>query len=256
MKKYLPLFILFTSFCFSQNRVNVNNLVKYGEKYYKENDDRPFNGVVFDISKETGNKILNYKMVDGLKNGPYQEWYADGKPKSKGKYLNNLPNGIMINWDEDGKENLATYKNGKLNGLKSEWKKDKYIIPPIFPEAGELHYKHKLTYKNDVIVGQGFVEHKAFDCEETYSSGKLNGLTVCSNKDGVKMMTITLQDGKLNGVFTQWREDGTKMKEKIYKNGLQDGKEVGWHSRKCKRNAQGTEEKLYFNLNEYLKFKY
>ena len=63
MKKYLPLFILFISFCFSQDRVNVNNLVKYGEKYFKGNDDRPFNGIVFDLSKSTGNMIAELMAV-------------------------------------------------------------------------------------------------------------------------------------------------------------------------------------------------
>ena len=65
----IVLSLLFLSIGVSQNRVNVNNLVKYGDKYFKENDDRPFNGIVFDMSKETGNKILEYKMVNGLKNG-------------------------------------------------------------------------------------------------------------------------------------------------------------------------------------------
>tara|TARA_Y100001980_G_C14276646_1_gene112641 strand:- start:317 stop:538 length:222 start_codon:yes stop_codon:yes gene_type:complete len=73
MKKYLPLFILFISICFSRNLVNVNNLVKYGEKYYAENDDVPYDGIVFDMSKKTGNKTLQFVMVNGLKNGSYQE---------------------------------------------------------------------------------------------------------------------------------------------------------------------------------------
>ena len=87
MKRLLIITLLLLSVGLSQNRVNVNNLVQYGDKYFKENDDKPFNGIVFDLSKETGNKILEYKMIEGLKNGLYQEWYLDGKPKSKGKYL-------------------------------------------------------------------------------------------------------------------------------------------------------------------------
>ena len=79
--------LLLLSVGLSQNRVNVNNLVQYGDKYFKENDDRPFNGNVFDMSKKTGNKILEYKMVDGLKNGLYQEWSSDGTLIKKGKYL-------------------------------------------------------------------------------------------------------------------------------------------------------------------------
>ena len=59
MKKLHPLLsVLFLSFGFSQEKVNVNNLVQYGQKWFKQNDDEPFTGLVFDIDKTTGNKIL------------------------------------------------------------------------------------------------------------------------------------------------------------------------------------------------------
>ena len=67
MKRLLIISILLLSVGLSQNRVNVNNLIPYGDKYFKENDDRPFNGIVFDLSKETGNKILQFKMAQGMK---------------------------------------------------------------------------------------------------------------------------------------------------------------------------------------------
>ena len=60
------------------NKVNVRNLVEYGGKYFKENDDTPFNGIVFDLSKKSGKKILEYRMRDGKKYGIYKEWNDDG----------------------------------------------------------------------------------------------------------------------------------------------------------------------------------
>ena len=62
-------YLLFINLIISQNKVNENNLVKYGNKYFKQNDDTPFTGIVFDMSKKTGSKILEYKMIDGQKNG-------------------------------------------------------------------------------------------------------------------------------------------------------------------------------------------
>ena len=67
MKKLFIIYFLLLSFGFSQNRVNVKNLVQYGEKFFQEDDDTPYNGIVFDMSKKTGNKILQYKMSDGKK---------------------------------------------------------------------------------------------------------------------------------------------------------------------------------------------
>ena len=109
--------LLFLSVGLSQNRVNVNNLVQYGDKYFKENDDRPFNGIVFDISKETGKKILEYKMVNGLKNGLYQEWSSDGTLIKKGKFINGIKNGKWTSWSDDEnklKVYEETYKDGEL----------------------------------------------------------------------------------------------------------------------------------------------
>ena len=118
MKKIL-LITLFVSVGLSQNRVNVNNLVQYGDKYFKENDDKPFNGIVFDLSKETGNKILEFRMVKGLKNGLYQEWYPDGKPKSKGKFINGIESGLYTEWYSNGQKNgEGTWKDGERDGTK------------------------------------------------------------------------------------------------------------------------------------------
>ena len=143
MKKLLLIIfpLLFLSAGISQNRVNVNNLVQYGDKYFKENDDRPFNGIVFDMSKETGNKILQYNIVDGLKNGLYQEWYPDGKPKSKGKYLNNKRVHNWTSWYENGqKSGIVTYKDGIANGLHALWS-----------QSGTKYYE--ATFKDEKLDG-------------------------------------------------------------------------------------------------------
>ena len=82
----------------SLDTVNVNNLVKHGGKYLKENDYIPYDGIVFDISKETGNKILKFRMISGLKSGSYEEWYLNGKFKTKGEYLNDDSTGFWAKW--------------------------------------------------------------------------------------------------------------------------------------------------------------
>ena len=66
MKKlYLLLSVLlFFSVGMSQNKVNINNLVQYGNKWFKENEDIPFTGLVFDFSQETGIKIVEFKIFE------------------------------------------------------------------------------------------------------------------------------------------------------------------------------------------------
>ena len=123
MKKLLIVSILLLSVGLSQNRVNVNNLVPYGDKMFKENDDKPFDGIVFDLSEETGNKILEFRMVNGLVNGLYQEWYPDGKLKRKGKYLNNTQVGDWTVWYEDGQKKWEMTSNMKVT-LFDYWYED------------------------------------------------------------------------------------------------------------------------------------
>ena len=113
MKNYIIILLLFLSVGLSQNRVNVNNLKKYGDKYFSVNDDRPFDGIVFDLSEETGNKILEFRMVNGLKNGLHQEWSSDGILIIKGKSLNNTQVGDWTEWYENGQKKVElTYIRG------------------------------------------------------------------------------------------------------------------------------------------------
>ena len=93
MKKHLFILLIPLSFGLSQNKVNINNLVQYGDKWCKENDDRPFSGIVFDMDKETGNKILEYSMSKGEKNGRYKEWNQEGVLIKDGFYKTELMNG-------------------------------------------------------------------------------------------------------------------------------------------------------------------
>ena len=77
-KRCLLLSVLFLiSIGITQNKVNVNDLVKHGNKHFKENEYIPYDGIIFDISKETGNLTLQFRIIDGFKNGSYKEWYSN-----------------------------------------------------------------------------------------------------------------------------------------------------------------------------------
>ena len=108
VRRYLPLLITL-GLAWGQNKVNVNNLFKHRNKYFKENDYFPYDGVVFDISKETRNKILQFRMLNGIKNGTYKEWYANGtKRKEEKNYRNGKEWGLRILYHDNG---IIKYKN-------------------------------------------------------------------------------------------------------------------------------------------------
>ena len=118
MRKYLIIPLILFSFGFSQNKVNMKNLVQYGDKWFKENDDNPFTGIVFDLSKTTGNKILKSKYLKGLPHGKHSEWYESGKKKLEGHWKNGKKDGLWTYWNKyENVDSSGTYKNGNMNGL-------------------------------------------------------------------------------------------------------------------------------------------
>tara|TARA_B100001250_G_scaffold387215_1_gene384393 strand:- start:3106 stop:3609 length:504 start_codon:yes stop_codon:yes gene_type:complete len=163
-------------FGFSQEKINVINLVKYGEKFFKENDNEPFTGLVFDIDKTTGKKILNYKMVNGVKNGFYKEFYFDGSKKYEEIFKNGKRDGSSILWYRSGKKWLHSfYKDGKIDGLWTWW------------------------YENG-LKKEEFI----------YKDGIKNGLYIKWYENGNKKQETTFIDDKLISE-KKWNEDGSPI---------------------------------------------
>ena len=108
---FITSLVLITSVSFSQSKVNINNLVQYGDKMFEENDDKPYTGMVFDLYKSNGNKKLEGRYKDGLRNGKWSWWNENGKKKSLGSYLNG---------DGTDKGDTGISRNGR-DGLWSWW---------------------------------------------------------------------------------------------------------------------------------------
>ena len=101
MRKLLLIVIpLLLSVGISQNKVNINNLVQYGDKMFKENDDKPYTGRVFDL-------------------------WDNGDIKLEGSYKKGLKDRKWIYYSKNGNRN-EYYKNGKL--LKEEYFDSKGVI--------------------------------------------------------------------------------------------------------------------------------
>ncbi len=56
------------------------------------------------------------------KNGPYVEYYENGKKWSETHYKNGKRDGLETEWYKNGqKKSESHYKNGKLDGLSTGW---------------------------------------------------------------------------------------------------------------------------------------
>tara|TARA_Y100000310_G_scaffold281626_1_gene302225 strand:- start:5 stop:478 length:474 start_codon:yes stop_codon:yes gene_type:complete len=119
---FITLLIFFTTLLFPQSKVNINNLSDYGGKMFKENDDKPYTGLVFDLYRTTGNKSLEGRYKDGLRNGKWSWWNEDNKMDSSGAYNNGIQDGKWTYWYDNGQKiGEGTYKDGKEDGKWTSW---------------------------------------------------------------------------------------------------------------------------------------
>ena len=143
MKRLFPIYFFILAIGLSQNNINVKNLVRDGERWVnKDNPNKLFSGIVYEISEETGIKILESRYFNGILHGKHHEWHLNGNKKIRGSYRFGKRNGKWISWYENGqKSSERIYKNGKVEGLEYYWY-----------ESG-LKYR-ELTYSNNELISE------------------------------------------------------------------------------------------------------
>ena len=208
--------LFFTTLIFSQSKVNINNLVQYGDKWFKENDDKPFTGIVFDISKETGNKILESKYVNGLLHGKYNESWDNGNKKVDGIYENGLLHGKYNEWWNNGnKKVIGTYESGMMVG---NWK---------------FYYENEnIKSDGDYINGNGEKLDREFGIPRNGMNGKWTRWYVNGQKSSEGVLKSNTE-GRLpvpDGKWIRWYDNGQKEIEQNYTNDEQNGLTTYWYS--------------------------
>jgi len=219
--------LFITSAVFPQSKININNLVQYGDKWFKENDDKPFTGIVFDMSKATGNKILEAKYVQGFPHGKHAEWNNDGKKKVDGNYKSGVMNG---KWTYYTKVGNCKYEINYKAGI--------YTVAVFTDNLGIKYTGQPITDRTEqdgIYLRQEENEYDFSKFPEFFG---------------------TLNDGKKDGLWTYWYENGEKIFEGTYINGKENGLWHWWYNNGKKRlqgsfsNGEKTGEWLFFSTND------
>ncbi len=84
--------------------MNINNLVQYGDKMFKTDDDKPYTGKVFDLYKSTGEKKLEGFFRDGKKEGKWTYYRKDGTKEKEGILKDGKEVGKWTYWYADGQK--------------------------------------------------------------------------------------------------------------------------------------------------------
>ncbi|MEI6765579.1 MAG: hypothetical protein WCM76_08050 [Bacteroidota bacterium] len=205
-----------------------------------------------------GSENIN-RYRDGLKHGPWKEFYYDEILKSEGnwsygkkdgyfkeygkdgnllsirKYLNDVEitdapelASLQVKTDyyKNGKPKIvASYKDGIPEGVRREYAQDGQILKSYI-------------FKNGVIVGEGIVDEQGlkqgkwkefYDSGEqmsagTYKDGKKQGEWLYYFKDGKQEQKGTYNAaGKIDGIWRWYFESGNLRKEEAFSDGLPDG---------------------------------
>ena len=88
MKKTLLIItalLFITSTVIPQSKVNINNLVEYGDKIYAPNDDEPYTGKVFDFYDNSQRKF-DGRYRKGLMNGKWTYYHENGQKRTEANY--------------------------------------------------------------------------------------------------------------------------------------------------------------------------
>ena len=71
-------------------------------------------------------------------NGPYVEYYENGKKKSEGHFKDGKKDGLWTRWHKNGqKEYEEHYKNGKQHGLETYWYQNSQKLLEVHWKDGE-----------------------------------------------------------------------------------------------------------------------
>lgn len=242
-----------------QNKVNINNLVQYGDKMFRENDDIPYTGIVFDLSKSTGEKILEGRYKHGKKSGMWTHYTDDGN----GKYKLNYGNGEI---------NIDDFTDDFIENLNESGDKINTPASGIFIDEFGKRYQGRFVLDEDEVFkfkkfdGSYLELYSSLDDFSKYPWGFysmknefFHGKIVRWYKNGKKKEEGDIKNGERIGVFTEWYENGKKKQEggwrygedKIKRGGRDEyGRGQFWYENEKKDGLW-----IYYHENEQKKSK-
>lgn len=172
-----------------------------------------------------------------LYNGDYQEYFENGRPKTKGFYRNYLKHGDWLEYSQDFLTSSGKYKNGYLIG---EFK-------TYFPTSGKLYqykfYKEvKINGKDTSIIdGQSLLYHL---------NGKISSKIIYDNGRVISSTSYT-DNGTL--VYEEYIKDSIAYRRRYYNSGIKENEYQVKYDPKLDLSAQKYNMMKSYHPNGQLK---
>ena len=146
--------------------------------------------------------------------------YENGQKQLEANYKDGKRDGLHTNWHKNGqKKSEINYKDGKIVGLDVSW----------HDNGQKSSEKNRKDGKQDGLAAEWYENGKK-KLEVNYKDGKIDGLYVTWRYNGEKWIETNYKDGKENGASVQWYKNGKKYTEVNFKNGKKEGLETKWHT--------------------------
>ncbi|AMD95338.1 toxin-antitoxin system YwqK family antitoxin [Leptotrichia sp. oral taxon 847] len=160
---------------------------------------------------EEGGRRLVVNVNNGVLNGNYTEYYANGNNYTTGKYVNGKKEGEWLVYSENGKLwKRYQYSNDELNGRYSSY----------YGKTGNQETVGQ--YQNGKMTGNWteYYENGSRKSQGTYVNGYRNGLFTEWNSSGSKSSEINYQDDQINEPMKVYYENGNLLYEANLNNGV------------------------------------
>ena len=226
---------------------------------YKKNDAREYllsywdkegkqsviggNGSIKEVYTSKRPKVeKNYK--NGLLNGKYVEWNANGTVRLEGAYVNGLKDGEWKMWNfvSHTLYQVTTYKEGEKDGVFKEYNPNEVLVIDGIYKEGEKHgvWSYYFNDGNKDMIGpfQDGEQHGHWDYwypngqlyyKGDYENGKKTGEWNFFYNNGEPWKTGTYENDFKEGLWTSWFENGQEAFEGKYTLGLEQGVWTSWY---------------------------
>jgi len=185
-----------------------------GGKVFLPNQGQPYTGLNY-CKYDTGTNRSKGNYNNGLKDGVWSNWNADGSINNRMTYKNGEYYGMSDHYYEDGQLKESTmWIDGKKTGKSEQW----------FNTTQRKHLRHYLDdvedgefkdwAENGQIITHGFKKIGIYDGMYTRWFDHLYNQ---------KMVEHNIIDGKIDGKMLKYYESGQLAEQREYKMGVLDG---------------------------------
>lgn len=185
-------------------------------------------------AESLGSKLVEGEYVQGVKQGTFIWYHANGNMATKGNYVDDQLEGDYHTYHPNGQASVkGTYKAGKVEGLYTWYdsngkkkeeghfkagKKDG-IFSEFDPHGGMTS---KLNYVNDELEGEGvplFWSNGTPVEKAIFKNGVRDGMEYKYYENGQMQQAVPFKNGLENGTATLYKQDGSFKKKVVFKNG-------------------------------------